>query len=48
MEALKQRILAEGRNLGSGILKIDSLLNHQIYPDLMMEMGQEWRRASRT
>ena len=41
MEALKQRILAEGRNLGSGILKIDSLLNHQIHPDLMMQMGQE-------
>ncbi len=41
MEALKQRILAEGRNLGSGILKIDSLLNHQIYPDLMFEMGRE-------
>ena len=41
MEALKQRILAEGRNLGSGILKIDSILNHQIYPDLMYEMGKE-------
>ncbi|MBL8134387.1 MAG: xanthine phosphoribosyltransferase [Anaerolineae bacterium] len=41
MEALKQRILAEGRNLGGGILKIDSLLNHQIYPDLMLQMGQE-------
>lgn len=41
MEALKQRILAEGRNLGSGILKIDSLLNHQIYPDLMLDMGKE-------
>ncbi|MCC6801825.1 MAG: xanthine phosphoribosyltransferase [Anaerolineae bacterium] len=41
MEALKQRILAEGRNLGSGILKIDSILNHQIYPDLMVQMGQE-------
>jgi xanthine phosphoribosyltransferase len=41
MDALKKRILAEGRNLGSGILKVDSLLNHQIYPDLMMEMGQE-------
>jgi xanthine phosphoribosyltransferase len=41
MEALKQRILAEGRNLGNGILKIDSLLNHQIYPDLMMQIGQE-------
>lgn len=41
MQALKDRILAEGRNLGSGILKIDSLLNHQIYPDLMHQMGQE-------
>jgi xanthine phosphoribosyltransferase len=41
MEALKQRIQAEGQNLGNGILKIDSLLNHQIYPDLMQEMGEE-------
>jgi xanthine phosphoribosyltransferase len=41
MQALKDRILAEGLNLGNGILKIDSLLNHQIYPDLMMAMGQE-------
>ena len=41
MKALKDRIQAEGQNLGSGILKIDSLLNHQIYPDLMMEMGKE-------
>ncbi|MDX1992173.1 MAG: xanthine phosphoribosyltransferase [bacterium] len=41
MKALKERILAEGQNLGNGILKIDSLLNHQLYPDLMMEMGRE-------
>lgn len=41
MEALKKRILTEGRNLGSGILKIDSLINHQIPPDLMYEMGKE-------
>ena len=41
MKTLKERILAEGQNLGSGILKIDSILNHQIYPDLMMEMGRE-------
>lgn len=44
MQALKERILAEGQNLGSGILKIDSLLNHQLYPDLMMEMGREMAR----
>ncbi|HEX2620482.1 MAG TPA: xanthine phosphoribosyltransferase [Phototrophicaceae bacterium] len=41
MQALKDRIQAEGQNLGNGILKIDSILNHQIYPDLMLEMGQE-------
>ena len=41
MKALRERIAAEGQNLGNGILKIDSLLNHQIYPDLMLEMGKE-------
>lgn len=41
MQALKDRIRAEGQNLGNGILKIDSILNHQIYPDLMVEMGRE-------
>jgi xanthine phosphoribosyltransferase len=41
MKALQDRILAEGRNLGGGILKIDSLLNHQLYPDLMLEMGRQ-------
>jgi xanthine phosphoribosyltransferase len=44
MKALQDRILAEGQNLGSGILKIDSLLNHQLYPDLMMDMGREMAR----
>ena len=41
MEELKQRIRDEGVNLGGGILKIDSILNHQIDPDLMVNMGQE-------
>lgn len=40
MQALKDRIAAEGQNLGSGILKIDSILNHQIDPKLMFDMGQ--------
>lgn len=44
MQALKDRILAEGQNLGNGILKIDSILNHQLYPDLMVEMGKELAR----
>jgi xanthine phosphoribosyltransferase len=44
MQRLKDLILKEGENLGNGILKIDSLLNHQIYPDLMVEMGRELAR----
>lgn len=41
MQILKERILAEGRNLGGGILKIDSILNHQLYPELMLDIGKE-------
>ncbi len=41
MEELKERILAEGRNLGKGILKVDSFINHQIDVQLMVEVGQE-------
>lgn len=37
---LKERIQKEGRNLGGGILKIDSLLNHQLDPELMRSMGR--------
>jgi len=41
MEILKQRILTEGKNLGRGILKIDSFLNHQIDAELMASVGQQ-------
>ncbi len=41
MEILKERILREGRNLGGGILKVDSFINHQVDPKLMVEVGQE-------
>lgn len=41
MELLKERILAEGKNLGRGILKIDSFLNHQIDPALMEAIGED-------
>lgn len=44
MQALKERIAQEGRNLGNGILKIDSLLNHQLDPQLMVGMGKEFAR----
>jgi xanthine phosphoribosyltransferase len=41
MEVLKQRILEEGQNLGRGILKIDSFLNHQVDSELMEQVGDE-------
>lgn len=41
MDVLKQRILKEGRNLGRGILKVDSFLNHQVDPVLIDECGRE-------
>ena len=44
MESLKQRILAEGRNLGQGILKVDGFINHQVDPGLMDECGRELAR----
>ncbi len=44
MEALKQRIEDEGQNLGRGILKIDSFLNHQVDARLMEEVGEEIAR----
>jgi xanthine phosphoribosyltransferase len=47
MEELKRRIQAEGQNLGDGILKIDSLLNHQIDPGLIMRCGEEIARRFR-
>jgi xanthine phosphoribosyltransferase len=40
MDALKARILAEGRDLGNGILKVDGFLNHQVDPALMAECGR--------
>ncbi|MCG3209088.1 MAG: Xanthine phosphoribosyltransferase [Anaerolineae bacterium] len=39
MEALKERIRREGKNLGRGILKVDSFLNHQVDPALMLAVG---------
>ncbi len=41
MQELKDRILSEGQNLGDGILKIDSILNHQIDAGLIARCGQE-------
>lgn len=42
MEALKERIRREGKNLGGGILKVDSFINHQVDPQLMDACGREF------
>lgn len=43
METLKQRILTEGRVIGSNILKVDSFLNHQIDVSLLNDIGLEFK-----
>jgi len=44
MKALEDRILREGKNLGGGILKVDSFINHQVDPELMDACGAEFAR----
>jgi xanthine phosphoribosyltransferase len=39
MESLKERIRRDGKNLGGGILKVDSFLNHQVDPAFMLAVG---------
>ncbi len=41
MQALKDKIRADGQYLGDGILKIDGILNHQMDPQLVRQMGEE-------
>lgn len=47
MRVLRERILAEGRNLGRGILKVDTFINHQVDASLMMAAGEELARRFR-
>ena len=44
MEELRERILRDGKNLGNGILKVDSFVNHQVDPRLMDACGREFAR----
>lgn len=41
MELLKQRILKDGTELGTEIVKVDSFLNHQLDVGLFMALGKE-------
>lgn len=44
MELLKNKIEQEGIVLSDTVLKVDSFLNHQIDPNLMLEVGKEFSK----
>ncbi len=44
MEELRRRILADGRALDDRVLLVDSFLNHQVDPELMRAVGEEFAR----
>ena len=44
MKELEERIARDGKNLGGGILKVDSFVNHQVDPLLMDACGKEFAR----
>jgi len=44
VKELEERILRDGKDLGGGILKVDSFVNHQVDPLLMNACGKEFAR----
>lgn len=44
MEKLKQMILDQGVVLSDDVLKVDAFLNHQVDPELMEQIGQEFAK----
>lgn len=44
MKLLEDRIKKDGQVLGTDVLKVDNFLNHQIDPDLMTAVGEEFYR----
>ena len=44
MQLLERRIREDGEVLPGGILKVDGFLNHQMDPELLMEMAREFHR----
>lgn len=47
MEALKRKIIEEGKVLSNTVLKVDSFLNHQMDPVLMKQIGEEFAHRFR-
>lgn len=44
MKILEDRIKQDGRVLGEDVLKVDNFLNHQVDPELMQALGEEFAR----
>ena len=44
MKLLKAKILEEGQVLSSEVLKVDTFLNHQMDPELMVAIGKEFAK----
>lgn len=44
MDLLKERIMQDGKCYPGGILKVDSFINHQMDPNLMMDLAKEFVR----
>ncbi|QKY68778.1 xanthine phosphoribosyltransferase [Lentibacillus sp. CBA3610] len=42
MEALKQKILTDGKVLSDSVIKVDAFLNHQVDPLFMQTIGEEF------
>ena len=42
MDALKNKILTEGKAIGTEIVKVDGFLNHQIDVKFLGEIGEEF------
>lgn len=42
MDSLKQMIIEQGEVREGNILKVDSFLNHQINPEFLYKMGEEF------
>ena len=44
MDILNERIMQDGKCYPGGILKVDSFINHQMDPTLMMQVAEEFVR----
>lgn len=42
MKLLEEKILSDGQAVNADILKVDSFINHQVDPELMEKMGEEF------